>query len=478
MRARAKETLYNLARAMQFSRQNVLMANEAFEIMDEIRGKREYNLEQLAYELVDSGLMVRIGDEELRFAYPEIRSYCCAQAILQDPKWDQLLDEITSSLGRIISLRWWEGTLILLSGLMSDPRVLHRKLIYGARLTEGEEIILVLHSMQESPGKFDWSVLTQVMDALMQQMDNSSVRQTAQRDRAIEALGQLRLPSTIPVLARIANQRIRLDWEGIPTYQFSSTRMVAAIALQGLFKEHEAEIYDTDPKLAELLRYWHEANVSALNDHLLSGDSGNRAIAAFALGHLQSDPAVKSLLKAVFSPDIRPEVRFAVTDSLVLLDPDWVTQQIIIPLIEGKNSGWYERLAYLIGKIQTQDPVALAFLERCLKEFTRISIKATAIQSMGWLYDRSKKSLFEAIAMGRFEEIEEQFRLRKASRDDKEYLRRKAIEALAFIGDGVTLDLLREVHLDWDPELRRAVFQATGEIYWGLGTSLTDLDPT
>ena len=501
MRSRARETLYALAWTMQSSRSSVLGAKETFEIMAAVRANREYSLEDLNDALVDCGLLVRVGLDRVRFAYPAIRDYCCAQAILQMPERDQILDDITASLGRLTRLRWWEGTLILLSGLMPKPRVLHRKLLYGARLTEGEEIFVTVRCLLESNDQqIEADVLNQVIDALVWQSDSANVHQTARRVRAIQALGQLgrlrpragtggggagrrasrvqgqpgqpRPSPVIPHLARYANKQVRTNWEGKPAYDLSSVRMAAALALQRMMPRFSKQIEEIDSQLADLLRLWENKDVAALNEHLHSGDAGAQAIAAFALADIRTEPALGSLRKAIFDPKTSADTRWAVTDGLAMLDPAWVTQQVILPLIEAKESSWYERLAYLIGKIRTQDQIALTFLNRCLSDLKRVATKAEAIQSVGWLHDREKKGLLEDIAMGRFEEIENDFKLGKASEQDKEYLRSKAMEALANIGDQDTIALLREGSAVWDPELRQAAYRTSEEIRWriSLGT--------
>ena len=60
---------------------------------------------------------------------------------------DRILDDISASLGRLPRLRWWEGTLVLLCGLISDPNLVLRSLIYGATLTEGEQVFLAVRCL-------------------------------------------------------------------------------------------------------------------------------------------------------------------------------------------------------------------------------------------------------------------------------------------------------------------------------------------
>jgi hypothetical protein len=237
--------------------------------------------------------------------------------------------------------------------------------------------------------------------------------------------------------------------------------------------------------LARLLHLWREQDVVALESHLLSGDIVASAIAAAALADLQTDEAFRAIAGAVRRKGLPADTGWALTDALALMDPARVTQEVIVPLIEEGTAHWYERLAFLIGRTRTQDPTALAFLDRCLHELKRVETKGKAIQSVGWLQDRNKKRLLEYVAMGRFEDIERVarqgigkgedpeiqtlkrgFALGKATTEDRRFLRRKAIEALAHIGDEHTLTLLREGRVEWDAELRRAFYWTSEEIFW------------
>jgi hypothetical protein len=237
--------------------------------------------------------------------------------------------------------------------------------------------------------------------------------------------------------------------------------------------------------LGQLLDLWSKQDVIALEEQLLSGDIVASAVAAAALADLRTDEAFRALAGAVRQKGLPADTGWALTDALSLLDPARVTQEVIVPLIKSGTSHWYERLAYLIGKTRTQDATALAFLDRCLYELKRVNTKAKAIQSVGWLQDRTKTRLLEFVAMGRFDDIEKAtrqevrkdddaedlvlkkgFSLGKVTAEDRRFLRRKAIEALAYIGDTNTLTLLREGRVEWDAELRRAFFWTSEEIYW------------
>lgn len=486
MRTHAELTLNRLAWEMHSSRSSTWPVRDALDTMAAVRGNREYSLEVLFDELVQCDLLARVGQENMRFAFPAIQSYCCARAISQMDDRDRILDDVIASLGRLSRLRWWEDTLVLLSGLMNNPNVLLRFIVYGSNLTEGEQIFLAVRCIMEADQqKVDAGLMELVIDGLAWRLDHTAEPRSSRRARAVQALGQLRHPSTIPDLARVANQPVRMNWRGELTYDHSIVRMAAIVALQGLMSRYGEEIRATDRQLAELLQHWSNEDVYALKLQVKGEDEGAQAIAALALGYLQTDEAVDFLIKDVFlRPDTPAATRWAATDALVMLDPDLVTQRAILPLLDEDaaqrenldpnawryRASWYERLAYLIGKIRTLNKTALGFLDDCLKTFTKIDTKAKAVQSFGWLNDRSKQALFEEIALGNFAGIESDFRLGAKVTDWQErYLRRKAIEALAHIGDMDTVTRLRSSRSDWHPELQRAFYQMSEEITWRTG---------
>ena len=481
MRARAERTLYALAWEMQTARCSTWSVSDAFRTMAAVRGNREYSLEDLYDALVACGLLTRVGQEAMRFTYPAFQAYGCAQALLTMEDRDRVLDDITATLGRLTRLRWWEDALVLLSGLMRKPNVLIRQILYGAALTEGEQPFLAVRCILESgEQRVDADLIAQVVDALVWRLDSANEHRVARRIRAAQVLGQLGHPSAIPYLARVANRRVRLNWRGEPDYDVSSVRLAAALSLRRMMPRAMKQIRDADARLADLLHLWEQGNVGALADLLRSGEVGLQALAAFALGDLQTSEAVEHLVETFLDPETEAQTRWAVTDALALLDPALVTRRAILPLLDAQvarqqglpartwrnRAAWYERLAYLIGKIRAQEPAALAFLERCLFEFKGVRLKGKAIQSLGWLYDRRYKALFEEIAIGDFGKIALRPRL---SRWERTYLRRKAIEALAYIGDRETLTRLRAGRTGWNPELERAFYWTSEEIYWREG---------
>jgi hypothetical protein len=76
-------------------------------------------------------------------------------------------------------------------------------------------------------------------------------------------------------------------------------------------------------------------------------------------------------------------------------------------------------------------------------------------------------SLLEKIALGNWDDV---LGLRKAKAKDREYLQRKALEALANLGDIECVDRLRQHSrlLKWSPTLERALYVTSEKIFWRL----------
>ncbi len=153
MQARALETMYVLARIMQFSGRHSLPLQEALPAMAVARGDREYKLDELLDQLSRAELMAIYGNEELRFLYLPLQAYCCAQSLLGDlpPGHSaQFWEKIASGLGGINQVRRWFDTLVLLSGLLTNPDELLDQVIYGESFGETEKVFLAARCLLES----------------------------------------------------------------------------------------------------------------------------------------------------------------------------------------------------------------------------------------------------------------------------------------------------------------------------------------
>ena len=495
LRSGAERSLHRLALEMAMERAEHWPVDRVFRLLAEVRGNREYSLEELFASLTSCGLLNRVSPDGVKFTHDAVRASCVAHALARMDRGTarRYLDDAVASLGRLSRLRFWREALTISAGLLPDPEWLLSKLVDGNPLNEGEVLFLASRCLYEArhrdpeatPGCVDGSdtddlpyaqLGQRISSALIWRLDLANEPLTARRGRAAEELGRLRDLRTVPHLARIANQRIRPNWAGELTYERSSLRMAALRAFRHFGKAGEEELEDTDRELADVLRWSREGDLERLREAMWSGKGGSRGLAAFALADVYSSRFRKPLewlIKLFHAPDQPPTVRWAVTDALATLEPDQVLTGAVSPFMGVENdrglpdktwssrASWYEKLAYLIGTARLQSAETDAFLLRCLTDWKRIGPKGRAIDSIGWLQDARRADLLEQIASGDLGGIAIGGNV---ADEDITYLRRRAIRALGRIGDNERLDRLRRDRSDWHPDLDRALYQAGEEI--------------
>jgi len=216
MRANASRTLLAMALEMQQNNSTVWPIREAFRTMGSIRGERGYKVEELYESLVKQELLLPMGEDAVRFAYPSIQAHCCAQAILVLPERDRYLREIVASLGSPVRLRWWEETLVIASGLLTgDLRAnaqqalcnLLEPIVYGANLLEGMGVFLAARCLLECKPVLDErelrALVDHVVNALVWRSDSSFEPDLARRLEATQLLAQLAMPKYTPLGGRL-----------------------------------------------------------------------------------------------------------------------------------------------------------------------------------------------------------------------------------------------------------------------------------
>lgn len=505
MRTRAAQTLHALAWRMQSTRQEHLSIDEAFEIMEEVRGNRGYNLESLYQELIAHDLLDASGDEKVSFTRENIRAYCCAHALLTHPERERLLDDITGMLGRRSLYRWWREPLVWLSGLMDDPSPLIGQILRGVALSEGEYVFLAVQSIRENalnnPRKPVAKTLRNyIINSLILRLDNQLEMNVFRRVQAVEALGHLRAEVAVPHLIRLITDRVRQTGSNRSKYEYSSVRLAGMLALRELVESPFETLRTRSPVLVELLTAWEERDLATLQAYLMYDaerlqyreiDAGQQALAAFILGHLQSPRAIELLISTFLTPGLDRMTYRNVATALTLLDPGIVTERAILPLIDPKlaeeqitagelsaelwehRHNWYGNLIYMIGKVRTQHDLARDFVMAMLESQSDVGLIALAIQSLGWLYDTSSKERFENIALGDFSSLNlppmppqsvETAYQRQQREDMERYVQRKALEALYHIGDLMTLARLQRRPADWPLDLESRFYRTSEAI--------------
>ncbi len=258
-----------------------------------------------------------------------------------------------------------------------------------------------------------------------------------------------------------------------------------------------------DQMLVRIMRIWSKGPAGREEFRYLLRNSPSvpeRALAAFALGDLVDTPTnklldAKQLLRVILSPtdtadkqisEEWQDTMWAAADALTLFDPDLVTPLLTV-LVSRKEEipdSAAQQLAYLAGRLRATNEEVVNWLIRLLVTNPSQTVKAKALQSLAWMglgiaevrlplangrAGPTLKQLIQEIAAGR--------QVRGLSMGDFEvklrasdvtgsplYLRRKAIEALAWIGDADTLKDLGRQYMDWPIELREYWYQAAAMI--------------
>ncbi|GAB4429184.1 MAG: CHAT domain-containing protein [Chloroflexi bacterium OHK40] len=261
------------------------------------------------------------------------------------------------------------------------------------------------------------------------------------------------------------------------------------------------EIRD-EQMLVRLMRIWRKG--SAGRDEFLdilrhSPSTPERALAAFAIGDMGDREErrlldARQLLRVIHSPDSRAhaaisddweDTMWAAADALTLFDPEQVVPLLTV-LVRGKRpipDSAAQQLAYLAGRVRATNREVVEWLISLLVTNPSQSVKAKALQSLAWMGmgipdvvlelpdgrpGPSLKQLIQDIAawrpvrslrLGSFE-----VQLRQGDEGSPIYLRRKAIEALAWIGDDDTIKDLGSQFLSWPLELREHWYLAVATI--------------
>lgn len=268
-----------------------------------------------------------------------------------------------------------------------------------------------------------------------------------------------------------------------------------------------------DAMLMKLLDIWRRGpeGREALNEILISSTSPpERAIASFALADLvypPLDPAsdarppymlklddARLLLGCITKPPLNgkklqsgwEDTMWAAADALTLFDPEMVTDLLKEALSDPQlnlHDSSAQQIAYLAGRVRANTPEVITWLRETLIVHHNPMVKSKALISLAWMgFDVRRtpfmladgrpgptlKDLAEKIAAGRKPAPTSygSYSLSANSRDDsaRTYLRRKAIEALAWIGDAATLAELDKEVFDWPIALREYWYAAAASI--------------
>jgi hypothetical protein len=508
MRPRAEEALNRLAWRMQTGRQVDLAGPEVYGILAEVRANREFPLEVFLTEIKQSRLLVNSGDEGARFAYSGLQSYFCARYLNASAGRKGLLEDITATLGRLPRLKWWEDTLVLLAGMTNEADSLLRVILAGSALTEGEQVLLATRCLHEArratdaqSGGIGTDVVDQIVDSLIWRSHPQNVRSVSHRGKAIESLALLPETRVIAHLFCLAVEKIRTDIKGKPCFDYSGVRGSAVLALRCM-PEAALAYAKSDPRLSAnaalqaLLEAWLSGDLRGLGSLLELDDPSVSAVAAFALSTIKDGEALDLLVRRFEDFAIRPgesDIMWAITDTLCLLSPIKVTERAILPFLDKPE--WAHHVAYMIGRlgIASLDGPEVLFLRRCLLDGDPY-VQSRALRSYATILSQQRetpgsaqaltevRTLCHDLVVNNFAAAAKRGCINLASGFSPEgrwQLRYQAFESLRAIGDGSSVEVLRQMRTkcaaSGDRErfrqglsLSHLSFEVGEEIYWRL----------
>ncbi|NNJ10851.1 CHAT domain-containing protein [Chloroflexales bacterium ZM16-3] len=258
-----------------------------------------------------------------------------------------------------------------------------------------------------------------------------------------------------------------------------------------------------DQILVRLMRVWGRGAAGRAEFRSILRNSPNppeRALAAFALGDMADAEGKKLLdarllLRVILSPTDTADERisadwedtmWAAADALTLFEPNQVAPLLTV-LVKRKQTipnSAAQQLAYLAGRLRAASPEVISWLIELLITNPSQTIKSKALQSLAWMgmgVEKQRlelgdgrpgptlKQIIENIAAG--QKIRQlklgRFAVAKRASDidgQPIYLRRKAIEALAWIGDAETMRSITGQVATWPLELREHWYLAAATI--------------
>ncbi|ACL26252.1 CHAT domain-containing protein [Chloroflexus aggregans] len=510
----ARASLYQIAWYMHWHMRDALTIGEVFTLLAEVRHNRDYNLEELFYQLGQTRLISMIGQREIYFTNQAVAAYCTAQALCRAPDRSSKLDDIVALCADVERQRWWEEALYALANLLDQPEELLSRIAKSLRNGNQRLAVIAARCLEAlPPNKLQSVPLTlrnELIDNCLLHLDERREPSAERRELLVKALGKIDHPQIRQYLRQILVDKVRQTSSG-PRYEYSNVRIAAARALRDLYlpdfrrlQKQKEESFDRtritlkqlrdDRPLIELMHHWlkGEAMRQQLRDCIITSPlAPERAVAAFALADVSISPIQQAcdarfLLRIITHPldtsttTISSEwmdTMWSAADALTLFDPEYVTP-LIAALIRHKRSmpnPAAQQLAYLVGRLRIDQPFIIDWLIHLLINNPSQNVKARALQSLAWIGEGATnrsitiaegernnkltiKQLIEEIALWqvplpRFVEGEFTLEMSAASLSPI-YLRRKAIEALAWIGDRNTLRELDSKCQYWPLELR------------------------
>lgn len=515
----AQTSVIGLAWRMRWEYRDALSVVELFGWLRTMRGDREYHLEELFRTLLDGRLLSIIGSDTVCFDLPALESYLAARALVGHPEAPALLGHVISACHDPQRVEWWEDVIYAYAGLVPDPTPLFAQLAAAIRAGSSSHVLIAARCLAAVPREQELGLpaelRAELIDACVLSSGADREPSPDRREQMVAALGRLNYPPLRDVFQRILVKKIR-PMSGGPRYESTNVRIAAARALRDMAPPRRrgarpgsggsdgqllAEEASRDELMvAQVLRLWRQGPMGRRQLQKILADSPltpERALAAFALGDIRDDEQARFrdaryLLHVIYSPGDAEEVdldredtMWAAADALTLFASEQVAPLLkaLIAPAHAIPSTAASQLAYVAGRLRIDEPEVRRWLVYILLTDPSQATKAKALQSLAWFgawiadiqldlpdgrYGLTLKELIEEVAawrpipplaLGRFE-----VRPTELDGGSPFYLRRKAIEALAWVGDRDTLRKLERLAPSWPIRLREEWYSTAYQI--------------
>jgi len=177
-----------------------------------------------------------------------------------------------------------------------------------------------------------------------------------------------------------------------------------------------------------------------------------------------------------FKDDTDRDVGWAVTDTFPLLDPTWVSTNVIEPRLQLFDD---PRVPYLIGRLGMagEGSPQRGYLEQCLVRGIP-AVQARALRALAALRVDSKRTMCEDVVAGNWPAVREKgmHLPQEIAEEDRNRLLNAAMESLRDIGTAESIAALRVARqqtVDMTITLRQLSFDVAEDIYWRLTGGLS-----
>jgi hypothetical protein len=470
--------LGRIAWTMQKQQSQRLSGRKVFEIINEVRVPRDISLDELQRWALQTQQVCLFNDDSLRFAYPGFQSYWCARYLVsfEEGMWEHL-DDITATLGRRSRVELWQDTLVLLTGMISDPDRLVRRIVEGSSLSQGAQLFLAttcVHEARLSKHEMSQEVVCHILDNLVWRSTVGKENTPSVRIAALEHMALLRDPSTIPHLFGIAFERVRADAKGEPRFELSGVRQVALQVLLNMMDETETYLQELlkapNPNaslraLPPLIRAWKDKDSGELQRIVTSDVEGVPAIAVFALEQLGAQD-VKFLVDQLQGP-LASDTCWAIAEALLPLNPAEVTHAIR-PLYSRPDRRGIA--AYVIGELRSAitGDSECQFLRECLRA-SCATTQGLALRALAQLGDNTVLKVAQSIATGNWDSVHGNELPIPTQPAERGLLRYYALETLRVIGTPESAARLRlarhRPEQDWPDNFMTLSYEVSEDIY-------------